>query len=465
MPDGIDLKRIIDLDPETTVTDDDYTIVDSTTGGAKKFAIGQALGEIKDGLEELRKGVPTNVRQAIYALFEASAYEVVGLDEYINTVKAWSDVATSLTLNQSSVSISGAGTYQLIATTVPSGLTVSWASSDESVATVNSIGLVTSVGNGTATITATVGYLSATCDVTVSGYATITSIEATYTQSGTVYTTDSLNSLKDDLVVTAYYDDTTSAVITSYTLSGELTFGISTILVAFGGKTDTFDVTVDYGLPTGYTRYDYVKNTYVSNSDGYNSAVFTGLNNVYGSSNYEHYLEFAYDSGTSTTDSGLFGLRKQAGTPNDSITIWQKYVSSTTAAFSFAVKGYSTGWKNFNIGEKNTYLLTYSSGNQKLYVNDELLIDEVAGSYDVSSEGEFALFKAQTGTSKNNNAGAALSYDRIYKYTVKNISTGVYEAYMIPCKNENGVAGLYDAVRENFYTAYGGASRITALDD
>lgn len=53
MPDGIDLKRIIDLDPETTVTDDDYTIVDSTTGGAKKFAIGQALGEIKDGLLEV----------------------------------------------------------------------------------------------------------------------------------------------------------------------------------------------------------------------------------------------------------------------------------------------------------------------------------------------------------------------------------------------------------------------------
>lgn len=53
MPDGIDLKRIIDLDPETTVTDDDYTIVDSTTGGAKKFAIGQALGEIKDDFSDL----------------------------------------------------------------------------------------------------------------------------------------------------------------------------------------------------------------------------------------------------------------------------------------------------------------------------------------------------------------------------------------------------------------------------
>lgn len=57
MPDGIDLKRIIDLDPETTVTDDDYTIVDSTTGGAKKFALGQALGEIKDGLQAVEDDV------------------------------------------------------------------------------------------------------------------------------------------------------------------------------------------------------------------------------------------------------------------------------------------------------------------------------------------------------------------------------------------------------------------------
>lgn len=64
MPDGIDLKRIIDLDPETTVTDDDYTIVDSTTGGAKKFALGQALGEIKDGLADLKEDLdPLNPEQ------------------------------------------------------------------------------------------------------------------------------------------------------------------------------------------------------------------------------------------------------------------------------------------------------------------------------------------------------------------------------------------------------------------
>lgn len=74
--------------------------------------------------------------------------------------------------------------------------------------------------------------------------ASLVSISAVYTQSGTVYTTDSLDSLKTDLVVTATYDDTTSETVTSYTLSGTLTEGTSTITVSYGGKTTTFTVTV-----------------------------------------------------------------------------------------------------------------------------------------------------------------------------------------------------------------------------
>lgn len=70
------------------------------------------------------------------------------------------------------------------------------------------------------------------------------SINAVYTQSGAVYTTDTLESLKSDLVVTALYDDATTEVITNYTLSGTLTAGVSTITVSYGGKTDTFEVTV-----------------------------------------------------------------------------------------------------------------------------------------------------------------------------------------------------------------------------
>ena len=74
--------------------------------------------------------------------------------------------------------------------------------------------------------------------------AALVSISAVYTQSGTVYDIDSLDSLETDLVVTAHYDDSSTAVVTAYTLSGTLTAGTSTITVAYSGKTTTFDVTV-----------------------------------------------------------------------------------------------------------------------------------------------------------------------------------------------------------------------------
>lgn len=80
--------------------------------------------------------------------------------------------------------------------------------------------------------------------------ANLVSISAVYTQSGTVYDTDSLDSLKPDLVVTAHYSDNTSGVVTGYVLSGTLVAGTSTITVSYGGKTTTFNVTVTHLLWT-----------------------------------------------------------------------------------------------------------------------------------------------------------------------------------------------------------------------
>lgn len=95
--------------------------------------------------------------------------------------------------------------------------------------------------------------------------ATLTSITCVYTQSGTVYDTDTLNSLKSDLVVTAHYDDQTTATVTSYTLSGTLTEGTSTITVTYSGKTTTFNVTVTHATPsTDPVITDYDK--YLNNS-------------------------------------------------------------------------------------------------------------------------------------------------------------------------------------------------------
>ena len=85
---------------------------------------------------------------------------------------------TGLTLNTSETSLNAGATYQLTATLTPdgTGATVTWASSDESVATVSDSGLVTNVNSGTSaatvTITATAGDVSATCQVQCSGSGT-----------------------------------------------------------------------------------------------------------------------------------------------------------------------------------------------------------------------------------------------------------------------------------------------------
>ena len=80
---------------------------------------------------------------------------------------------TSITLNTSSASLKVGETKQLTATVSPSNATdksVSWSSSNSSVASVNSSGLVTAKGAGTATITCRANDgsgVQATCNVTV----------------------------------------------------------------------------------------------------------------------------------------------------------------------------------------------------------------------------------------------------------------------------------------------------------
>lgn len=115
--------------------------------------------------------------------------------------------------------------------------------------------------------------------------ATLVSISAEYTQSGTVYDTDTLDSLKTDLVVTAHYDDQTTAVVTAYTLSGTLADGTSTITVSYNGKTTTFDVTVTACL------YPLTNGVYNSSNGEYKFTITNGhhikvevLNNYTGTS-------------------------------------------------------------------------------------------------------------------------------------------------------------------------------------
>lgn len=188
--------------------------------------------------------VPTNVRQAILALLQNGVYTRDDMSDEVAAVVSWASEVTSISVSPTTLTINGMEQETIVATTTPAGGIVTWSSSDESIATVSG-GVVTPTGvNGSCTITASCGGKSASCNVTVSGFATLVSISAVYTQSGTVYDTDTLDSLKADLVVTASYDNGTTQTVTEYTLSGTLSVGTSTISVAYSGKTATFTVTV-----------------------------------------------------------------------------------------------------------------------------------------------------------------------------------------------------------------------------
>lgn len=91
------------------------------------------------------------------------------------------------------------------------------------------------------------------------------SISAVFDQGqNVIYETDSLDSLKQYLTVTASYDDGSSSAVSGYTLSGELTTGTSTITVLFDGKTATFDTTVTAVIY-------HLENRTFNNDDGINT--------------------------------------------------------------------------------------------------------------------------------------------------------------------------------------------------
>lgn len=99
--------------------------------------------------------------------------------------------------------------------------------------------------------------------------AELVSISAVYTQSGTIYDTDSLDTLKSDLVVTAHWSNGTTSTVTDYELSGTLAEGTSTITVTYSGKTTTFNVTVAHNQIV----YSLYNQTFSKSTEGVDTGI------------------------------------------------------------------------------------------------------------------------------------------------------------------------------------------------
>ncbi|WP_099469680.1 Ig-like domain-containing protein [Konateibacter massiliensis] len=142
----------------------DKTSLNSIITKAKAIAKGTYTDSSYSGLT-----AAITAALAVYNNGEATeaqvSAQITALTNAINALKT-----SSISLNQTAATLYtsiGAATTQLSATVSGDSQTVTWSSSNTSIATVSSTGLVTAKATGTATITATANGVKATCLVTV----------------------------------------------------------------------------------------------------------------------------------------------------------------------------------------------------------------------------------------------------------------------------------------------------------
>ena len=175
------------------------------------------------------------------------------------TVKAKIIAVESVKLDKTTISLDKGKTVTLIATVGPENATdptVTWTSSDETVATVKD-GIVTAVKEGTATITAKAGDKTATCTVTVTigvDNITLNKTTATLTEGGTVTLTATVtpDDATDKSVTWTSSDETVATVKDGVVTAVKA--GTATITAKAGDKTATCTVTVNANVAvTGVT--------------------------------------------------------------------------------------------------------------------------------------------------------------------------------------------------------------------
>ena len=159
---------------------------------------------------------------------------------------------SSVTLNKTSLNLTKGESMTLVATVAPADATnktVSWTSSDSRVASVDSKGKVTAIGNGNATITAKAGDKDATCTVTVT--VPIESISLNKTeltldkgQSETLIATVKPDDATEKTVTWSSADPGVAAVVVTSGKVIAMGSGQTTVSAKVGNKVATCIVTV-----------------------------------------------------------------------------------------------------------------------------------------------------------------------------------------------------------------------------
>lgn len=316
-------------------------------------------------------GLTDDIKTALLNCFAHVAWVDADGQDYYDALESAldsGDLSVSLTLSQVSSSNTattvGYGESYTTTLTASTGYTLNTVS-----VTMGGVDITsTAYSSGTVSIPSVTGGIV----ITATAVLAAESITATYTQSGTVYDTDSLDSLKTDLVVTANYSGGTSETVPSsnYTLSGTLTVGTSTVTVSYAGLTTTFNVTVtaDSGL------YPLENGTHTFSANDRTLTVTNGY----------HFAYTAPNASSSQTAKGAY-LNLSKVSDNDTSATEVSNINKTTTLFTlpagatvvFEVKNIS--FTNVGAaGSTNKYALAVRSNTTSIITTGDKDISDTA---------------------------------------------------------------------------------------
>lgn len=384
-------KRVIDQTTDTSLSAGDFVIIDSQSEGTRKFDLGTELTSVKQDLEELQNdsGVTAKLKLALLQLASKVAYED---DEDGQT--CYNALYDALYPNASSISCVYTQTGTVYTTDTLDSLkddlvvTAHYSDSTTKVLKPSDYTLTGTLTAGTSTIIVHYGNLETSFTVTVT-VRTLSSISAVYTQSGTVYTDDDLDSLKSDLVVTATYNDSSTEIVpsTDYELSGTLASGTSTITVTYESKTTTF--TVNNVIAPLYSIPDFEEQTITINTNRY--AKVKKENGVYTYKATGADVAYIYPDGTvHNSRSTNEWIVTPADKPISNQVLDLTYNNPGSSAITFAAK-YSQASATGNLATAEINIAANTSGHE-----DFISFENAA-----YPERHFSGFGIQMGTNVN----------------------------------------------------------------